>query len=150
MVAKPKSLKAPVFQSRYNRVLLPGIKIEGPSRTKQSDAEAADINNIMKKYELTGQLPDMIKNQPQYGDFAISTDYQDSLNTVIKAETQFEALSAVVRKRFGNSPTNFLEFVNNPDENLQEMIDLGLAQKVSKDTEPKPDPDPKPTPKKPD
>jgi len=100
-----------------------------PSRTKQSHRDECDINVIMKKFESTGQLPDMIKEMPQYGDFADAPDYLEALNTVQHAQNQFAALSATVRDRFANSPENFLAFASDP-RNLKEMEKLGLLKKT--------------------
>lgn len=101
-------------------------KSNKPSRTKKSFQAETDINNIMKRYEKTGQLPDLIKKNPQYGDFSNPIDYQESLNTVIKAEQQFSMLNAALRNKFNNDPVQFLEYCANP-ENQKEMVKLGLA-----------------------
>lgn len=97
-----------------------------PTKTKQSDAESADINWIMKRYEQTGQLPEMIRGEPSYGDFSDMGSYQEALNIVQFAQAQFYALDAHIRARFGNDPAQFLAFTNNP-ENAAEMVKLGLA-----------------------
>lgn len=102
------------------------------SRTLQSDAYAADINNILKKYQKTGILPDLIKQNPRYGDFSEVPQYQDALNVVQMANDQFNSLEAHVRRRFDNNPEKFLEFMHNGD-NIEEMIKMGLATR-------KPDP----------
>lgn len=96
--------------------------------TKQSFSDECDINNILRRYEKTGQLPDRIKENPRYGDFSQPFDYQESLNIVIHAQEQFSLLSARVRERFNNDPQKFLEFTADP-ENLPEMVELGLAEK---------------------
>lgn len=111
--------------------------------TKQSMAEECDINAIMKKYETTGMLPEMIEKNPQYGDFSEPIDYMMSMNLVIHAQEQFEALPATVRERFQNQPEKFLEFTANP-ENQDELIRMGLATK-----KPDPIPDIKTEPKTP-
>lgn len=98
------------------------------SRTKQSFKDECDIKTIMRKFENTGALPDMIKKQPHYGDFSSVPDYQSALNLVQHAQMQFDALSAKVRERFGNNPELFLKFATNP-ANAKEMVDLGLAIK---------------------
>ena len=54
-------------------------------------------------------------------------DYQKSLNLVLHAQSQFDALPAHTRARFANDPKMFLEFTSNP-ENIEEMIKLGLAK----------------------
>lgn len=97
-----------------------------PGLTKQADKEACDINNILRKFEQTGVLPDLIRREPRYGDFSSVPSYQESLDIVHRAETQFAALSAEVRDRFGNDPAKMLEFCHD-EKNLPEMVKLGLA-----------------------
>lgn len=96
-------------------------------RTKQSEASACDINNIMKRYINTGRLPEYIKDNPQYGDFSAVSDYQESLNTVIKAREQFQMLPSSMREKCMNDPAKFLEFVANP-ENREALIKMRLAK----------------------
>lgn len=105
------------------------VKFTKPSRTRQEFAADCDINNIMQKYRDNGTLPQLIKQNPQYGDFASVPDYQEALNTVALANEQFEALPAHVRDRFRNSPEAFLAFAADK-KNHQEMVDLGLAEKT--------------------
>jgi len=94
--------------------------------TKQSYKDECDLNLIVKKYETTGQLPTMIKENPQYGDFSSVPDFQQACEIVQKAETQFYALDAKTRARFQNNPVNFLEFTSD-EKNMKEMISMGLA-----------------------
>lgn len=68
----------------------------------------------------------MIKQNPQYGDFSNVEEYQTSLNIVIRANDQFNALSSELRDRFQNDPSKFLEFCDNP-QNSEELVKLGLA-----------------------
>lgn len=117
-----------------------------PSMAKQSFRDECDINNVLKKYNKTGQLPDLIKQNPQYGDFSEAPDYQDALNLVILAEQQFNALPAHARKRFNNDPAEFLAFVHNSD-NAEEMVSLGLATKRPVDDPKASDPSLKEDPK---
>lgn len=97
-----------------------------PSLTKQSDADAADINKILERYQRTGQLPDLIKAEPQYGDFSDVGSYQDAVQRVQLAHFQFDNLDAHIRKRFQNDPAQFLAFASNPN-NASELVKLGLA-----------------------
>lgn len=96
------------------------------SKTKQQFKAECDMNNILAKTLKTGQLPDLIKKNPQYGDFSKSLDFQDSMNLVAHANEQFAALPAKVRARFGNDPASFLEFAEDA-QNGAEMIKMGLA-----------------------
>lgn len=101
------------------------------SKVKQQFAEEMNINNIMRKYNRTGILPDLIKQNPVYADFSNVPDYQESLNRVILAQEQFMALPADVRKRFGNDPEQFLNFAQDPSH-VEEMIEMGLATRKEK------------------
>lgn len=96
------------------------------SLTQQHYAEECDINHILKRFENQGGLPEMIHDDARYGDFSEVGTYQEAMETVVKAEQQFAALSAKVRARFGNDPANMLKFCSDP-KNAAEMVELGLA-----------------------
>lgn len=113
------------FNTRYSNQRV-NTDIVGDSRTRPEFADDADINNILKKFKKYGQLPDMIKKNPQYGDFTQVPTYQEALHITSFAHEQFNALSAKVRRRFDNDPAQFLAFTNNP-ANKEEMYDLKLA-----------------------
>lgn len=137
------------FSRRPNNTKRVQIAFPDQGRTKQSFKDECDINNILSRFNKTGQLPELIKSNPQYGDFSSVNDYQDSLNLVLHAQAQFAALSSRVRERFNNDPARFLEFTSNP-KNAQEMIDLGLAQKRSSEGVSSPSSQPAPgSPKQP-
>lgn len=128
------------FSTRFDRHESKGYSSDLPTRTQQNMKNDCDINLILKKYKTTGFLPDLIKQNPQYGDFSNVGDYQTALNTVMLAQTQFENLSAHVRERFANDPALFLAFCNNP-QNADEMVKLGLAtakKPISDDIKPIP------------
>lgn len=94
------------------------------SRTKQSFKEECDVNNIMRKYFRTGQLPELARREPKYGDFASVPDYQEALNTVLRAETIFQALPSSVRAECQNDPAVFLERVKDPEWALKHKLAL--------------------------
>lgn len=117
-----------IIRNAYSKVEDEGIDCSkgGPSLTKQSLSAEMDINNIMSRYTKNGILPDLIKENAIYGDFSASLDYQQSMEVVLKAQEQFDALDASVRDRFKNDPVEFLAFAEDP-KNAQGLIDLGLA-----------------------
>lgn len=94
------------------------------SRTHQEFLESSDINNIMKRYRVTGLMP-MTKREPLFGDFSELPTYQEALNTVISAQQGFAALPSNVRDRFHNDPEEFLKFVHT-EGNDDELRKLGL------------------------
>lgn len=106
-----------------------------PSLTKQADKEACDINKILERYNRTGQLPDLILEDPRYGDFSSVPTFQEAFEIVARAEAQFSALDARVRDRFTNDPVAMLAFCNDP-ANFEEMVKLGLALPRPAQTEP--------------
>eukprot|EP00918_Siedleckia_nematoides_P040884 GHVU01088761.1.p4 GENE.GHVU01088761.1~~GHVU01088761.1.p4 ORF type:complete len:148 (+),score=9.72 GHVU01088761.1:1566-2009(+) len=109
-------------------VLKSDLSFEGDKGvTKQADLKDTDINGIFKKYERTGQLPDLIVKNPQYGDFSEVPDYQEALNIVRNANEQFENLDVNLRNRFANDPAKFLAFATDV-KNLDEMEKLGLLK----------------------
>lgn len=117
------------FRTRFdrNRVV---TTVEGPSKTKQSERDACDINQIMKRFERTGILPEMIRKEPHYGDFSDPVTYQEALNLVIHTGEQFAALPAKIRARFENDPEQFLAFCSDA-KNADEMADMGLMKPES-------------------
>lgn len=108
----------------------------GPGLTKESEKDQCDINKIMSKYEKTGQLPDMIRSNPMYGDFSQIGDYHQCLEKVRSAEERFMMLSAKVRKNFENDPQQMLDFVNDPNTTHDMLVEKGLAIKKEPETVP--------------
>lgn len=127
-----KDQKTPISSEGVNTARVYRRKVtksfSKPSRTHQSFKDECDINHIVSRFNKTGQLPDLIKTNPKYGDFSDPVSYQESLNLVQLAEAQFGALSSRVRERFHNDPVLFLQFTSD-EKNLDEMVELGLAVK---------------------
>ncbi|WP_445712132.1 MULTISPECIES: hypothetical protein [Pseudomonadati] len=94
------------------------------SRTQQNAKEECDINTIVKRFNVTGQLP-VQPLQPQYGDFSGVTDYHSAVNAVIAAQDAFMALPSKVRNRFANDPAAFVDFCSD-EANRDELRDMGL------------------------
>lgn len=102
-----------------------GLRCDDPSKAVQSQKEEADINTIVRRFGLTGQLPQGVR-VPTYGDFDAAIDFKSAQLAIISARQSFEAMPADVRERFANDPQRFLEFCSD-DKNLPEMRKLGLA-----------------------
>lgn len=97
-----------------------------PSRTQQHFRDECDINTILERFNVTGQLP-VGSVQPQYGDFSGVTDYQSALNAVMAAQDSFLALPAKVRAKFDNDPALFVDWASD-EANRDEMKALGLLR----------------------
>lgn len=108
----------------------------GPeSRTQQQFAEEVDINTIVERFRVTGEMPPAM-NFPQPQEFAETFDFQTAMNVIRQAQESFMELPAKARARFENNPQKFMEFMNDA-ENQDEAIKLGLAtRKPEEPTEP--------------
>jgi len=95
------------------------------SKTIQSQAEEADINTIVKRFGVTGLMPQSVR-APTYADYDDVFDFQSAQEALILAERSFMAMPAEVRKRFNHDPAQFVDFCSDRS-NLPEMRKLGLA-----------------------
>lgn len=102
-----------------------GLKCEDLSLTKQADAKDADINEIVRRFNITGQLPQNIR-MPTYGDFTDIPTFQEAQNAIRLAQEAFDAMPAEIRSRFHNDPAEFVDFCSD-ENNRAEAIKLGLV-----------------------
>jgi len=108
-----------------------GLLCSEKSKTRQSDADSADINVILERMKIGYEVPKDVR-VPRYGDFEDAMDFESSMNAIRAAELSFMAMSGKVRAEFGNDPQRFLDFCEERDSegklaNLDRMVKLGLA-----------------------
>lgn len=106
-----------------------GLKCRDKSRTSQEFAKEVDINTIVQKFGLTGELPAGVPMVLQ-GDFTNVFDFRSAMDLVVAGRESFEAQPAAVRARFENDAHKFLAFVSD-ESNLDEAIKLGLVREES-------------------
>lgn len=98
------------------------------SLTIQSDFEDTEINGIVRRFGVTGMLPNGGVTMPTYGDFTNDVvDYKSALNILRDADEQFMSLPSDLRARFSNSPAKLLDFLNDSG-NMDEAVKLGLVK----------------------
>lgn len=118
--------------------LATGLTCEDPSLAVQSEKDDADINVIVKRFGITGHLPQGMV-PPSFQDFTEVFDFRSAIEAVREAEGKFMQLPADVRSRFRNDPQEFVAFCSEltPDgsalKNLEEMRKLGLAVPAAKE-----------------
>ncbi|AXH77600.1 MAG: internal scaffolding protein [Microviridae sp.] len=95
--------------------------------TQQQFKEESDINTIVKRFGLTGELP-VNERMPISGDFTGVTDFQSALNAVTQAQQAFNDLPAELRYRFNNDPGRLLSFLDDV-QNIEEAVKLGIVVK---------------------
>lgn len=108
-----------------------GLRCEDESLAKQSFAEECDINTIVKRFRISGELPTGVV-APVYADYEDIFDFHSAMNAIAKAHEAFDAMPAEVRTRFQNDPAAFVAFCSD-GANRDEAEKLGLVFK-------KPDP----------
>lgn len=96
------------------------------SKALQSQKEESDINTIVKRFGLTGQIPQSLR-LPTYGDFTGITDYRTALEAVRYGEEAFMSLPASIRVEFNNDPEAFIEFCSN-SANRDKLKEMGLLK----------------------
>ncbi|WNK14997.1 MAG: internal scaffolding protein [Microvirus sp.] len=143
-------MKDPFFKTPFNHDTLAdaqagGLICKDKSKTQQSQADDADINTIVRRFGLTGELPAM-PMPPTYQDFADVFDYQSAQNTIAEANASFYLLPAAVRSRFNNDTGLWLNAIDKAVEegNLGRLAEMGIAL-----PETAPEPLAKPTPQPP-
>lgn len=107
-----------------DRVRVATVNAE-PSKTQQQFRDQCDVNLIIAKYKKTGEITHLARQRGIYADVSSITDYRDSLQKVLDAQSAFGTLPSHLRVRFANDPQRLLEFLQDPN-NYEEGIQLGL------------------------
>lgn len=131
--------KVPFLRTPYNYDTIAasnesGLACEEPSLAQQQFKDECDINTILKRFNITGELPNAPLS-PKYGDFTGIGDYKSALDRVLAAEDEFMSLPASIRARFNNDPASLIDFLDN-EENRSEAEKLGLVETKIPDNAP--------------
>ena len=121
--------KLPFVRNPYNYDMAlvsqeTGLACQDPSLAQQHMKDECDINVIVERFGVTGQLP-VRAIEPSYGDFSGVSDYHTALNKIKAADEAFMALPAKLRAKFDHDPNALLNFLEN-EANKDEAIQLGL------------------------
>jgi len=136
-----QTMELPFVRNPYNydrrkASLDTALQCKDPTRAQQNPKDECDINTIVERFKLTGQLPTNVR-MPTSGDFTDVPDFQQAMDAIVNARLAFQAMPAKVRSRFHNDPAEFVAFCDEPD-NLEEARKLGLVP--AKEHVPTPDP----------
>ena len=105
-----------------------GLRCEDESRAIQSAEEESNINTIVRRFGLTGELPSDVAI-PRTGDFIGAPDFHTAMNLVRQAQEEFLRVPADIRARFNNDPGRFISFFED-ESNRDEAAKLGLLKMV--------------------
>jgi hypothetical protein len=100
---------------------------EGLTMTLQAPKAECDVNNIVQRYQQTGIITHVQKNEGHYRDMDGDT-LQDHMNKVAQAKSNFENLPSKTRAYFGNNPITFLDWASKiePGHETQAFHEIGL------------------------
>lgn len=125
----------PFVRSRYNYDMnevsdATGLYCRDETRAQQQFKDETDINTIVERFGLTGQLPNDLR-MPLQEDFVDVMDYQEALNQLLEADKAFMQLPANVRAEFQNDAGRFVAFASD-EANAERCVELGLAVRKPK------------------
>lgn len=133
----------PFFKTPFNHDTIKESTASGqfnnePTKTQQHQAEEADINTIVRRFGVTGTLP-QVPVPPTFGDFTNAETYQDQMNVIARANASFYGLPADIRSKFQNDPIRYTDEVNTALENadLDALNKMGLELKLRPGEPPK-------------
>lgn len=120
----------PYIRSAYNydrdiASLSSGLICDDESLTQQNFAEEVDINTLVRRFHLSGEMPGDVR-PVTYGDFTGVSDFHSAANAIALARESFDRMPAELRRKFNNDPQEFVAFCSD-ESNLEEMRKLGLA-----------------------
>lgn len=85
-----------------------------PSMTRQSEADACDINKILARYDV--RMMEELEALPlRFSDVSDVGSFRDVLDRTAEAEAYFSRLSAGVRAAFGNDVARFVDEAGSAD-----------------------------------
>lgn len=79
------------------------------SKTVQSDAHLADIQEILKLYGVVGMAASLAATEAQFADVSEFTDFADVMRHVRVAEAEFMKLPSKVREEFDHDVSKWLD-----------------------------------------
>lgn len=121
------------FNTKYKYDKVSGFHFNKPSLTDQSQAYDSDINNIVK---ASGVVQTQA-NEPIFGSEFNPNIYNDALNVVANAKSEFEKLPAYVRREFDNDIQKFVSFVDSvptDESKAKKAVNLGIYKPEILDT----------------
>jgi len=107
-----------------------------PCIVQQGFADEADINNIVKRFGLTGQIPPAVVKRGVYGDFTGITDMESAIGVVARAAEGFAALPPEAREKFDNDLARFSAFVAGATD--AQLVEYGLVPVAAAEATPAP------------
>lgn len=101
-----------------------GLACHDKTRTQQQFKEETDINTIVDRFGITGEMPKDVR-VPVEQDYWELSDYQAALNQVNAGREAFMELPAKIRAEFDNDPGKLIAFISD-DTNREKAKKMGI------------------------
>lgn len=139
-----KNVKKLVFRTQYDTMhVKPGLTFR-PGKTQPHHAEEVDINNIVARFNRTGELPSRSNEPPQYLDLLLAPkSLQEAQERLIAARENFSRLPSALRAQFRNSPIEFYDRVTRKDPEAMQVLEKHEMLAPKGEKTPKPEEKPK-------
>lgn len=101
----------------------------GDSMTQMEHASECDINFQIRRFQGLGINPHQPLNPDQMRDISdLATDFIQAHNVLLEGREAFDELPEHVQQRFSGSPAQFMDFMSDIHNNLDEAVKLGLVE----------------------
>lgn len=97
------------------------------SLTVQSDAQAADIREILKQYKEVGIVENLNDAEAMFADISEFTDFADAMRHAKDAEREFMKLPSKVREMFGHDVAVWLDTAHD-QEKRDALVEAGIIE----------------------
>lgn len=118
--------KIPYITKRTTR-RVPTVLDSYDSMVQQSEAQIADINEIVARYQKTGILDHLSRHESSFGSIT-GEQYKDYCDAIAQTNSLFEQLPSAAREFFQNDKAAFLDYVSDLTEDRRDQLaEFGLV-----------------------
>ncbi len=97
----------------------------GPSEVREAFKDEADINNIVARYQKTGQMP-LNADEARFGDVSDFRDYKAALDFVREARDNLRDMPEEARGQYQADPDGFIEALEEATTR-DDLVALGIV-----------------------
>lgn len=120
------------FQTYYSERKPVLTEVSSESEVKMSEAEQVELNGLIKRYLVTGVVPDVMMSHRQsfYADVSEAPgDLIEAFDRIKQAEAAFAELPSEVRQNYRNV-AEFAQALEDPDKSSEIAKKLGIIHAV--------------------
>lgn len=112
------------FYTYYNRPPKQNTVLDYETKfVSQAEADTCGLKYQLERYGMDGlqQRFEAMKDKFGYADTRLVPSFAELQNRIVKGTNYFNELPSEIRAKFGHSPANYFDFIeNHPDEAIKE------------------------------